>query len=280
MSVVVPVTVAEACAALAERPGATVLAGGTDLMVPVNAGRSRPDDVVAVGRIAELRAWRRVGDEVELGAAVTWTTCAAGPLASLVPVLAQAARSIGSPQIRNAGTVGGNLATASPAGDGVVALCALGATVRLRSVAGARELAVEDFVTGPRATARRPDELIEAVRVPVGGGPQEFLKVGTRNAMVIAVASAALVVDEGRWRLALGSVGPGPVRAHAAERFAESLEGHVPPPGPDRRAAAARFGALAAVAASPIDDHRGRARYRTHAVSVLAARAATRAWAA
>src|SRR5438552_443672 len=136
MAVLVPETLDEACTALAARPGAVLLAGGTDLMVGVNAGRTRPDDVVAVGRLAELRGWRGDGDHVVLGAGVTYTELLTGP----VPLLAQAARSVGSPQIRNAGTIGGNLGTASPAGDGVVALVALGGTVRLRSVDGERDV--------------------------------------------------------------------------------------------------------------------------------------------
>src|SRR4051812_36524019 len=162
MAVLVPDTLDAACAVLAARPGATVLAGGTDLMVGVNAGRVRPDDVVAIGRLPELRGWRHHGDHVVLGAGVTYTELLDGP----IPLLAQAARSVGSPQIRNAGTIGGNLGTASPAGDGVVALVALGGSVRLRSVDGERDVDLASFVTGPRRTARRPDELIVSVRVP------------------------------------------------------------------------------------------------------------------
>jgi CO/xanthine dehydrogenase FAD-binding subunit len=274
--VLVPDTLEEACAALAAHPGATLLAGGTDLMVGVNAGRTRPDDVVAVGRLAELRGWTRDGDHVVLGAGTTYTECLADPLASLVPILAQAARSVGSPQIRNAGTLGGNLGTASPAGDGVTALVALGGTVRVRSVDGERDLDLATFVTGPRRTERRPDELIVSVRVPVLTGPQEFLKLGTRNAMVIAVASVALVVEPGAVRVAMGSVGPGPVRATEAEAFAASAVDWATGSAP--ATAAAEFGALAAAAARPIDDHRSSAAYRRHAVEVLARRAFTRAF--
>ncbi|MCU1486379.1 MAG: putative xanthine dehydrogenase FAD-binding subunit [Actinomycetia bacterium] len=283
MPVLIPDTLEEACAALAAHPGATLLAGGTDLMVGVNAGRTRPDDVVAVGRIAELRGWQRDGDHVVLGAGTTYTQCMTEPLASLVPVLAQAARSVGSPQIRNAGTIGGNLGTASPAGDGTTALVALGGTVRVRSVDGERDLDLATFVTGPRRTERRPDELIVSIRVPVLDGPQEFLKLGTRNAMVIAVASVALVVDagpaggsQGMVRLAMGSVGPGPVRATEAEAFAASAVDWTT--GSATAGAADEFGALAAAASKPIDDHRSSAAYRRHAVEVLATRAFRRAF--
>ena len=261
MTVLVPETLREAVDALAG--GATVLAGGTDLMVGVNAGRTLPEGIVAVGRLRELRDRRVEAGHAVIGAAVTWSELAGGP----VPLLAQAARSIGSPQIRNAGTIGGNLATASPAGDGVTALAALGGEVRLRSVDGERTVALATFVTGPRQTQRRAHELIVAVRVPLPRGPQEFLKVGTRNAMVVAVASAALVRDGEQVRLALGSVGPGPVRCPHAEAYAAGG-------GRDPR----RFAALAAAAATPIDDHRASAAYRRHATAVLARRAFERAY--
>jgi len=278
VAVLVPESLEEACAALARLPGATLLAGGTDLMVGINAGRHRPEHVIAVGRLAELRAWRRDGDHLVLGAGVTYRHLLEPPLAELVPVLAQAARSVGSPQIRNAGTLGGNLGTASPAGDGVAALVALGGTVRLRSLDGERDVDLAAFVTAPRRTLRRDDELIVAVRVPVLDGPQEFLKVGTRNAMVIAVASAALVVDPPARavRLALGSVAPRPLRATPAEALAAEVVDWSRRRAPE--GAAEGFGRLAADEASPIDDHRSSAAYRRHAVRVLARRAFERAF--
>jgi CO/xanthine dehydrogenase FAD-binding subunit len=278
MTVLVPTSLEEACTALAERPGATLLAGGTDLMVGVNAGRTRPDDVVFVGRLPELGGWARDGDHLVLGAGLTYTQCLEPGLAALAPVLAQAARSVGAPQIRHAGTLGGNLGTASPAGDGTTALVALGGTVRLQSVEGVREVDLAGFVTGPRRSLRRADEVIVSLRVPVAAGPQEFLKLGTRNAMVIAVASVALVVEPGSVRLALGSVGPGPIRCTEAEAFAAGAvdwnEGLATPEE------AARFGALAAAASRPIDDHRATAAYRLRSVEVLARRAFARAFVA
>lgn len=276
MPVVVPDSLEVACQELAARPGAELLAGGTDVMVGINAGTRRPDDVIAIGR---LLRWSSYGEHVAtIGAGVTYTALMAEPFASLTPVLAQAARSVGSPQIRNAGTLGGNLGTASPAGDGTTALVALGGTVQLESVAGRRSVDLAEFVTGPRRTLRRPDEIITSVSVPVTPGPQEFLKVGTRNAMVIAVASAALVVDvAGREvRLCLGSVGPRPIRCTEAEAQAvEAVDWS------ERRAtpeAAATFGRLAAAATRPIDDHRSSAAYRRHAVEVIARRAFERAF--
>lgn len=256
MPVLLPDTIDAACEALAAHPGATLLAGGTDLMVGVNAGRVRPEHVVAVGRLAELRGWRRERDSIVIGAGTTYADCLDPALAVLAPVLAQAARSVGSPQIRNAGTLGGNLGTASPAGDGTTALVALGGTVTLRSVDAEREVELDGFVTGVRTTVRRADELIVSVRVPVAAGPQEFLKVGTRNAMVIALASMALVRGpDGSVRAALGSVGPAPVRV-------DHDGGEV-----------ASFVDAVTAAVRPIDDHRSTADYRRHAVAVLARRA-------
>lgn len=273
MAVVCPETIDDACIALDSHPGALVLAGGTDVMVGVNAGSVRPGDIVSLHRVASLRWWSVDDGMLSLGAGVTYAELVHPALGGLVPVLAQAARTIGSPQIRAAGTIGGNLGTASPAGDAVVALVALGGSVVLRSIEGEREVLLDDFVLGPRTTARQPNEVITSVRIPVARGPQEFLKVGTRNAMVIAVASVGFVVDlhARSMRVVMGSVGPRPMRAAAAETFGATVvdwsTGHAP------RDAAAEFGALAAAAATPIDDHRSTAAYRRRAVEVLARRA-------
>ena len=282
----VPVTIAtsidEACASLAAHPDALVLAGGTDLMVEVNRGVRTIGHVVAVDRIPELRGWSLEGDRADvlrLGAGTTCTDLAEPALASLVPALAQAARTVGSPQIRNAATLGGNLATASPAGDTLPVLAALDAEIELQSAGGARRLPLDEFVTGVKANALIPGELITVIRVPVLDGPQEFLKVGTRNAMVIAVTSLALVVDRpGRnVRVALGSVAPVPLRAVEAEVLvAERLDfENMASPDSDL---VDRFADLVADAARPIDDHRSSAAYRRHAVRVLARRAILRAF--
>jgi len=259
--------------ALASAAGAHVLAGGTDLMVEVNHGGRRPDAIVAVGRVRELREWGLEDDGVlRIGAAVTYTELMGPALARLVPGLADAARTVGSPQIRNAGTIGGNLGTASPAGDTLPVLAALDAEVELVSAAGPRRLPLEDFITGPKRTALLEGELITAVRVPTAapGDAHEYLKVGTRNAMVIAVASCAVIVEPAahRVRVGLGSVGPRPLRAPDAEAWAHGhvdwQRGEVDDP--------AEFGRLVALAALPIDDHRSTEAYRRHAVAVLARR--------
>lgn len=265
--------------ALADAPDAHVLAGGTDLMVEVNYGHRRPPAVLSLRRVDELRGWRVDGDEVVLGAGLTYAEMETGELAGLLPALAQAARTVGSPQIRNTGTLGGNLGTASPAGDTLPVLSALDATVVLASVRGERTMSIHDFLTGPKRTARKPDELIVAARVPGLRGPQEYLKVGTRNAMVISVAGCAVVVDlDGRSvRCALGSVGPVPIRCHEAEAVAGAeVDWDADPARIGDPRTYETFGALAAAAARPIDDHRSTAAYRRHACGVMARRALMR----
>jgi CO/xanthine dehydrogenase FAD-binding subunit len=279
VTALVPDRLDDALAALAGDPPPTVLAGGTDLMVEFNYGHRRPGPVLSLRRLADLRGRRLDSDAVVLGAATTYTDLLEPEPAGLLRALAQAARTVGSPQIRNTGTVGGNLATGSPAGDTLPVLVAHGAAVEVASATGRRTLAVDDFLTGPKRTALAPDELIVAVRVPRRAGPAEFLKVGVRNAMVIAVASCALVVDtRGRSvRCALGSVGPVPVRDREAEAWvAERVDwdgGGAVDPG-----VAAEFGARMAAASRPISDHRATAGYRRHAVGVLARRALARCW--
>ena len=282
MTVLFPTDVDEALSALSD-PELQVLAGGTDFMVEVNAGRRQPAKVLSLNRIRELRTWQRRetddGPEVRLGATVTYAQMLAPPLAELVPALAQAARSVGSPQIRNAGTIGGNLATASPAGDTLPVLAALDAVIEVGGPDGGRDVAVGAFVTGPKRNALKTGELVVAVRLPILGGHQEFRKVGVRNAMVIAVASLALAVDTRRQavRCALGSVGPGPLRARAAEAWlAQRVDWGSRTV--DDPAVPAEFGRLVAEAARPIDDHRSTAAYRGHAIEVLARRSAANAF--
>jgi CO/xanthine dehydrogenase FAD-binding subunit len=274
MSVVVAGGLDEAIDALERRPDAQILAGGTDFMVEVNYGQRRPEAVVALNRVPELKGWQRSNGTLSLGAGLTYTEMADPALASFLPALRDAARTVGSPQIRNAGTIGGNLGTASPAGDTLPVLSALDATVALSS---GRRLPLDQFITGPKRTARDPGELITAIEVPVLRGPQAYLKVGTRNAMVIAVCALALVVDgDGeRVRCALGSVGPVPIRARQAEDF---ISGQIDWSSLVLRdpASADRFGELVAAASRPIDDHRSTADYRRHAVGVLARRALLR----
>jgi CO/xanthine dehydrogenase FAD-binding subunit len=280
VSVLIPRSLDEACAQLAAHSDAELLGGGTDLMVGVNAGRHPVRTVIVLDRVAELGQWRRQGDELELGAGLTYRQLLEPELAGLLPALAQAARTVGSPQIRNAGTLGGNLATASPAGDTLPVLAALDATIVVRSATRTREIAFADFFVGPKRTSLEPDELIVAARVQLPDGPQEFLKVGTRNAMVIAVATVAVVADRAprRVRVGLGSVGPTPLRAPEAEHMVDAQIDWDAMTIPDP-STYVQFGALVAAAARPIDDHRSTADYRRHCVGVLARRALTRMFA-
>ena len=265
-----------ALALLAATPETEVLNGGTDLMVEINFGRKRPVTVVAIDRIEELRDLS-VADTVRLGAGVTFTTLLERDCGSAA--LREAARTVGSPQIRNAATIGGNVATSSPAGDSLPVLAALDATVHLRSTHGARAVPFADFMTGPKRNVRTSDELVTALEWNDAGAAQVFMKVGSRNAMVIAVAGLALVADRARKRIGvgLGSCGPTILRAPDAERFAAGLfdeAGWGPFAASD--AACAEFGSKVAAAARPIDDVRGTAAYRRHVLAVMGARALAR----
>jgi CO/xanthine dehydrogenase FAD-binding subunit len=279
MSLTVPESLAAALAVLAGAPGTTVLAGGTDLMVEVNDGRRDPERVLVVARLPELRGVRRDRDALVIGAAATYTELMQEPVRSAAPSLAYASRTVGSPQIRNAGTIGGNLGTASPAGDTLPVLVALDAQVDVASASATRAIAIRDFFHGPKRNALLPGELIVAVRVPVRRGPQDYLKVGVRNAMVIAVASLAMVVDlDARTiGLGLGSVGPTPIAADDASawlagRAAWGTNGISASPADTEE-----FGLRVADSARAIDDHRSTADYRGHAIGVLARRALRRA---
>ena len=279
MAVLLPDTVDEAVEHLAATPSSTVLAGGTDLMVEVNDGHRRPSGAVVVNRIAELRSWRHdpLAATVTIGAAVTYSEMLVGPLAEMVPALAQAARTVGSPQIRNAGTLGGNLGTCSPAGDGLPVLSALGAVVELASAAGRRRVPVAEFMVGVKRTALAPGELIVSVTLPVVDGWQGYAKVGVRNAMVIAVASACVVLDRPQRTVAvaLGSVGPTIVRCPDAESQLAAVLDWSTLEAPN--AELDRFAELVSQASRPITDHRSTAEYRRHAVGVLARRLVRRA---
>jgi CO/xanthine dehydrogenase FAD-binding subunit len=278
MELLQPTSLPEALAARAAHPGALPLWGGTDVMVDVNFGRARPEAILDLTRVAELAEWGEADGVLRIGAGVTYTRAIA-ELGERLPGLAAASRTVGSPQIRNRGTLGGNLGSSSPAGDALPPLYASGAGVELVSERGTRRVAVTDFVTGPKRNLLEPDELIAAVHVPAAPGPQVFAKVGTRNAMVIAVCSFALSLDSGARRVGtcIGSAAPTPIRASEAETFAErELDwegGGAPVP-----AVLERFGALVAAAARPIDDVRGTGVYRRHALAVLGRRALGWAW--
>jgi CO/xanthine dehydrogenase FAD-binding subunit len=274
-----PTHLEDALTTLAEDPSAQVLAGGTDAVVEITFGHRRPDHVLAIRRVPELQGHDRDGDHLSFGATLTYTQVERD-LQELAPGLAMAARTVGSPQIRNSGTIGGNLGTASPAGDTLPWLLAMDAEVELASVRGRRHLPLSEFVTGPKRTARASDELITAVRVPRVEGPQHVAKIGPRNAMVISVASFALILDttNRRVRAAMGSVGPGPLRPLDAEVVVSEAIDWDRLTCPDE--AIATFGRSCAEASRPIDDHRSTAAYRRHAIGVLAARSLRRCLAA
>jgi CO/xanthine dehydrogenase FAD-binding subunit len=262
----------EALALRADRPDAVPVAGGTDLMVAVNAA---PFDapLLDLSRVDEAKHSERTNGTVFVGAGVTFAHVARELRA--FPPLADAARSVGSPQIRSRATIGGNVATASPAGDSIPVLAAYDADIVVASARGERRVAWRSFFVGPKRTSLAGDELVTGVEWRVVEAPGVFLKIGTRNAMVIAVASAALQLDPaGRsLRLALGSVAPTVVRASEAEAYAAGEIAWDDPERPLRDEAALEFGLLAAGCAEPIDDVRGSAAYRRHAVAVLARRA-------
>jgi CO/xanthine dehydrogenase FAD-binding subunit len=259
VDVLSPRTLDEALRLKAERPELVPIQGGTDLMVELNFDRARPPGILNLNEVAELRGWSRDNGTVRLGAGLTYAEAMRPPLSDLLPALAEASRTVGGPQIRNRGTIGGNLATASPAGDAMPPLLVAQAAVRVVSVRGERTLPLEEFVTGPKRNDLAPDELIAIVSV-VTGAPERretFLKVGPRNAMVIAVVSLALRVD-GELRAAFGSAGPVPTLVRAPLDELDSF--------PEQVADAAR----------PIDDVRGSAAYRVHALRVLTERALQR----
>ena len=274
MQVLRPADLAEALA-LRRDADCLPLAGGTDVMVELNFGRRRPAAILDLTDVAGLRGLDASGDRVRLGAATTYAQLQG--LADVLPGLALAARTVGSPQIRNRGTIGGNLGAASPAGDCHPPLLASGAELVLQSASGTRRVPIDAFFLGPKQSVLQPDELVVAVDVPRARGPQQFAKVGTRNAMVIAVCSFALSLDTDARTVGtgIGSAGPTPLRAREAEdMLASELDEAVAWHGGGALSDAAitRFGELVAAAASPIDDVRGSAAYRRHALAVLAAR--------
>jgi CO/xanthine dehydrogenase FAD-binding subunit len=269
----------EALAVRAERPDALPIAGGTDVMVELNFDRRRPGALLDLTRVGELREWSVEDGAVRLGAGVPYARVIT-ELGDRLPGLAMASRTVGSPQIRVRGTVGGNLGSASPAGDAHPPLLAAGAEVEVASAArGTRRVPVAEFFTGVKRNALAPDELIAAVHVPTAAGPQQFCKVGTRNAMVISVSAFALALHPDRQAVGtgIGSAAPTPRRAPEAEEFlAGELDWAGRAPLPESLARA--FGERVAAAASPIDDVRGTAAYRRHSLVVLARRAVTWAW--
>jgi CO/xanthine dehydrogenase FAD-binding subunit len=283
LEVLQPTSWNDALAAKGDHPEAVPLAGGTDLLVELNFDRRRPETIIDLTRVPELNEWSRTNGEVKIGAGVTYARLIA-ELAPELPGLAIASRTIGSPQIRNRGTIGGNLGTSSPAGDALPPLLASDARIELASASGTRFVPVVEFCIAPKRNVLAPDELIAAIHLPVASGPQQFSKIGTRNAMVIAVASFALSLDPSARRAGtgIGSAGPIPLRARAAEAFLEGVldeEGLWESRGPLPATAVTNFGQLVGEASQPIDDVRGSAAYRRHALGVMASRTLKWAWA-
>jgi CO/xanthine dehydrogenase FAD-binding subunit len=273
-----PTNLAEALDMKSQCPDAVPIAGGTDVMVELNFDHRRPAALLDLNGVRELARWTRSDNGTVLGAAVPYAKLIR-ELGRELPGLAMASRTVGSPQIRNRGTVGGNLGAASPAGDTHPMLLACDAVIELSSVRGRRSVPAAEFYLGVKRNAAEPDELITAVHLPARTGPQQFSKVGTRNAMVIAVCSFGLALHPAQRRVgaAVGSAGPTPRHALEAERFAaEELPWETRKPLPQKLTE--RFGELAAGAAAPIDDVRGSADYRRHALAVLARRTLGWAW--
>jgi CO/xanthine dehydrogenase FAD-binding subunit len=260
VDVLTPRSLDEALRLKAERPEAVPIQGGTDVMVELNFDRARPPALLNLNEVPELRGWSRENGTLRLASGLTYAEAMEAPLAESALALAEASRTVGGPQIRNRGTIGGNLGTSSPAGDALPPLLVYGAEVELASTRGSRTVPLVDFLLGPKRNTLEPDELIVAARVQAGGPRQTFMKVGPRNAMVIAVVSLAVVVDEERdeVRAAFGSAGPVPGLVTAPLEERGDFPGRV------------------AAAASPIDDVRGTATYRRHALRVLTARALER----
>jgi CO/xanthine dehydrogenase FAD-binding subunit len=257
VDVLTPRTLDEALRLKSEFPDAVPIQGGTDLMVELNFDRARPEVLLNLNELADLRGWSFAEGELWLGSGLTYAEAMASPLAEDMPALAEAARTVGGPQIRNRGTIGGNLGTSSPAGDALPPLLVCGAEVQAASVRGERKVPLHEFLVGVKRNALAADELILGVCISEKPGRQTFMKVGPRNAMVIAVVSLALRAD-GELTAAYGSAGPVPgvVRAPLDE--------------------AASFPEQVAAAATPIDDVRGTAAYRRHALRVLTKRALDR----
>ena len=299
-----PGSLVEALAAKAASPDAVPIAGGTDVMVELNFARRRPLVLLDLTRVPELAGWSLQHGRLRVGAGVTYAELTgergglsgndlgrgadglgrgAGRLGRWLPGLAMAARTVGSPQIRNRGTIGGNLGSASPAGDCHPSLLAAGAEVEVASARGTRVIPIDGFFTGVKRSAVAPDELIIAVWISPPSGPEQFAKIGTRNAMVIAVAAFGLALHPGRRSVGtgIGSAAPTPVRAREAETFvAAALDeaGLWDSRNELPESVVTEFGALVSAASRPIDDVRGTAAYRRHSLAVLARRTLAWAW--
>jgi CO/xanthine dehydrogenase FAD-binding subunit len=269
MPVFIPSSLTEATQLLSKNPDAHLLTGGTDMMVEVNFNHRHPDTVIALRNIPEFQRWNidAASGLVHIGSSVPYATMEHGDLAKALPALAEAARTVGSPQIRAAGSIGGNLGTCSPAGDSLPVLAALEAVVHLQSESSRRSVSFAEFMVGPKRNSRLPNEIITGVSIPITNGWQGYAKVGVRNAMVISVASVCLAIHDNKVRIALGSVGPTIIRCTESENWINSIGlANID------HSLAKEFADHVRAESRPIDDHRSTAEYRRHAVGVLAAR--------
>ena len=269
MPVFIPSSLTEATQLLSKNPDAHLLTGGTDMMVEVNFNHRHPDTVIALRNIPEFQRWNidAASGLVHIGSSVPYATMEHGDLAKALPALAEAARTVGSPQIRAAGSIGGNLGTCSPAGDSLPVLAALDAVVHLQSESSLRSVSFAEFMVGPKRNSRLPNEIITGVSIPITNGWQGYAKVGVRNAMVISVASVCLAIHDNKVRVALGSVGPTIIRCTESENWINSIGlANID------HSLAKEFADHVRAESRPIDDHRSTAEYRRHAVGVLAAR--------
>ena len=274
MTVIVAKELTTALTALREHGDARLIQGGTDLMVEINFNHVKPTTMISLRDVASLRMIRTDTPGImSIGSGVPYSVIEGEPVFSAIPALAQAARTVGSPQIRAAGSLGGNLGTCSPAGDTLPVMFALDAMIHLSTIDSSRVVSIHDFMTGVKRSVRQHDEIITTIDFPIINGWQGYSKVGVRNAMVISVASACLVADHENAdvRIALGSVGPTIIRCRAAEAW---LKATLDLSAQDAISLdiANEFGRRAAEESSPIDDHRSTAQYRRHAISVLASR--------
>lgn len=263
MEITRPTDLAGVLVALDSNPDALLLAGGTDSMVLVNAGLLNPDAVISLRAVDELKSW----SDGFIGSAVTYARLETSDIAAL----AELSRTVGSPQIRAAGTIGGNLGTASPAGDALPFIAAVDASIELVSKAGSRTLRWDEFLTGPKQNALFPGEVILGVRLPAEMPLRTaFAKIGVRQAMVISIASVCVTrAASGATTVAMGAVGPTVLRARRAEEMISAVD------EPDEQALTG-FQQLVSEDAQPITDHRSTEEYRRMAVGVLARRALER----
>ncbi|HEX5922523.1 MAG TPA: FAD binding domain-containing protein [Baekduia sp.] len=272
LTVLQPRTLDDALAARAAHPDATVVAGGTGVLVDLNRG-VEPVVLIDLSRVAGLRDATREGDTVRLGAGVTYTDVIEHHVGDL-PGLAAAARTVASRQIRNRATLAGALVLGDPSGDALAALGAAEAHVEIRGPRGRRTLAADAFITAQGVCDLQPDELVTALLVPVADGPVAYAKAGARNAMARAVCAVAIALHPAHRTATACVVGAAPtaIRPSVAEALVAASWDALDDP-----ATAERFGALVAAAVDPISDARGSAAYRRHIAGVLAARVLRRA---